>query len=433
MSLKGFEGFKDVGRGMKELIRAQEQHQRNELLVQVAEQMRKKGASEKSVQLALRGTYEFLKSVRRTRGSNPDLGIPENLESTPALSEEAPGTLLSEVEAQEVHWLWERRIPLGKITILDGDPGMGKSLLAMNVAACVSTGRPMADGTVGRQGGVVLIAPEDGAGDTIKPRLEAAGGDPSQVLLLNTVESFDTKRVEIYQRPFSLSQDLEVEEAIKQMNAVLVILDPLMAVLGYTIDSSRDQEVREVFTPLAQLAERTGCAVLIIRHLNKGGSENPLYRGAGSIGIIAAARIGMIVAQDPDDEAKRILATTKNNLSKKAANLIYRVVENERGVPFIEWLGEDYHTIASLVSGASLSSQRQDILRVLRESTTPLGPKEVAGCTGMDHTTVRKTLRRMCEAGEVVRPDYGRYTAPGHASLTKLIKDNSGTLHALHR
>src|SRR5947208_16644792 len=125
-------------------------------------------------------------------------------------------------------------------------------------------GRSIPDGTPGRQGGVILIASGDEADDTLKPRLEAAGGNPSQVLLLNTVESLDVKRVQLCERPFSLSQDLDIlEDAIKRMQAVMVIVDPLMAVLGHNVDSSRDQDVREVFTPLAQLAERTGCEVLI--------------------------------------------------------------------------------------------------------------------------------------------------------------------------
>jgi AAA domain len=233
--------------------------------------------------------------------------------------DESTGVILSDVETQQIDWLWQRRIPLGKITILDGDPGMGKSLIAITIAACVSTGGPMPDGTPGRQGDIILIAPEDSPEDTIKPRVEAVGGDPSRVLLLNTVVSFDEKRLGIYDRPFSLSRDLnDLEIEIKRTKAILVILDPLMALLGRNIDSSRDQDVREVFTPLAQLAERTGCAILIIRHLNKGSSDNILYRGAGSIGIIAAARTGLLVAHDPDDEQKRVFATIKNNLSKMA-------------------------------------------------------------------------------------------------------------------
>jgi len=142
---------------------------------------------------------------------------------------EPPGIKLSEVETQQIDWLWQRRIPLGKITILDGDPGMGKSLLAINIAACLSTGRPMPDGTPGRQGSTILIAPEDSAEDTIKPRMEAAGGDPSKVFLLNTIEDIDEKRLVVYPRTFSLSRDLdELEREIKRTNAILGP-DPLPA------------------------------------------------------------------------------------------------------------------------------------------------------------------------------------------------------------
>src|SRR2546430_6808434 len=123
-----------------------------------------------------------------------------------------------------------------------------------------------------------------------------------------------------------------LEQAIKQTGTILVVIDPLMAVLGRNIDSSRDQDVREVLTPLAQLAERTDCAILIIRHLNKGNSANSLYRGTGSIGIITAARIGLLVAHDPDDEQKRVFATIKNNLSKVATNLTFQIVENEHKI-----------------------------------------------------------------------------------------------------
>src|SRR5258708_40340701 len=125
---------------------------------------------------------------------------------------------------------------------------MGKSLLAIDIAARVSTGQPMPDGTPGKQGGVVLVAPEDDASDTLKPRLEAAGGDPLRVRVLNTSETFDSKKLRIYDRVFSLSQDLDaLEKAIKTMQASLVILDPLMAILGSNVDSSRDQAIREVF------------------------------------------------------------------------------------------------------------------------------------------------------------------------------------------
>jgi hypothetical protein len=271
----------------------------------------------------------------------------------------------------------------------------------------------MPDGTPGRKGSIILIAPEDSAEDTIKPRMEAAGGDPSQALLLNTIDSFDEKLMGIFERPFSLSQDMkDLEEIIKRKKAILVVIDPLMAVLGRNINSSSDQEIRVVLTPLGQLAERTGCAILIIRHLNKGSSDNILYRGAGSIGIIAAARIGLLVAHDPDDEQKRVFATIKNNLSKLASNLSYQVVENERGVPYIQWLGENHHATSALLRpGTNLSFERQEILRVLKEADSPLNTKEIAERTGLKYESLRLILSRMFNAREIAHPSWGKYTS----------------------
>jgi len=337
-----------------------------------------------------------------------------------SLLNEPIGVKLSEVETQQIDWLWQRRVPLGKITLLDGDPGIGKSLLAITIAACISTGRPMPDGTPGRQGSIILITSEDSAEDIIKPRMEAAGGDPSRVVLLNAVLSFDVKRLFMYDRPFSLSRDLkDLEVGIRRHNAILVVIDPLMAVLGRNIDSSRDQDVREVFTPLAQIAERTGCAILIIRHLNKGNSANSLYRGAGSIGIIAAARIGLLVAHDPGDEQKRVFATIKNNLSKVATNLTFQIVENERGVPYIQWLGENHHTTSTLLRpGTHLSFERQEILKALKDASGPLDTKEISEHTGLKYASLRLILFRMQDAGEIVRLYRGKYTSPNHPSMT---------------
>src|SRR5258708_28702908 len=187
----------------------------------------------------------------------------------------------------------------------------------------------MPDGAPGTKGSVILIAPEDGAGDNLRRRVEAEGGDPSQVLLLNLIEGLDEQKVRVNDRPFSLSQDLEVlETEIKRTNAVLVVLDPLTAVLGRRLDASRDQDVREVLTPLAQLAERTNCAILIIRHLGKVASPNALYRDAGSIGIIADARTDLVLAQHPYEENRRILPTTKNNLNNTTPKLTYQAIAN---------------------------------------------------------------------------------------------------------
>ncbi len=361
-----------------------------ERLRYVSDKMHEAGASEQSIRLALRGTYEFMKVTLHQKLEKSAEDIIKNPDSLYEQSKQAPLTILSEVESQQVDWLWHRRIPLGKITILDGDPGMGKSLLSIFIAACVSTGQPMPDGAPAKQGKVILIAPEDAAEDTIKPRVEAAGGDSSQVLLLENMDLLnikDTKKIKFNERPFSLAQDLGIlEQAIKQTGTILVVIDPLMAVLGHNIDSSRDQDIREVLTPLAQVAERTGCAILIIRHLNKGSSDNILYRGSGSIGIIAVARIGLLVAHDPDDEQKRVFATIKNNLSKIAPNLSYQIAENEQGAPYIQWLGENHHTTSTLLHpGTNMSFERQAIMKALKEADSPLDTKEISDLTGLKY------------------------------------------------
>ncbi|MGH2497250.1 MAG: AAA family ATPase [Ktedonobacteraceae bacterium] len=408
----------EVDKQFKSSKRQKEQKQMESIITRMLQIMRDNGASEQSIRKAFPGLAEFAKYAIRS-DYNQTVSKLENPQPVPTSEVEAPGLFLSEFETQEVSWLWEKRIPLGKITILDGDPGMGKSLLAINVAARVSTGQSMPDGTQGKQGGVILVAPEDGASDTLRPRLEAAGGDPSCVLLLNTIEGLDTKKMKVNDRPFSLTHDLEIlEAAIKRTKAILVVLDPLMAVLGHNIDSSRDQDVREIFTPLTQLAECTNCAVLIIRHLNKGASKNALYRGAGSIGIIAAARTGLIIARDPYEENRRTLATIKNNLSRAASNLSYQVVENESGIPYIQWLGENNYTLPALLEGGTnISIERHKILQVLKDAKGPLSPQEIAELTGQKYTPVRLTLSRMHEAREIARPYRGMYTTLNHSSL----------------
>jgi hypothetical protein len=317
------------------------------------------------------------------------------------------------------------------LTTLDGDPGLGKSLLTLDLAARITTGRPMPDGTPGVQGRVVLIAPEDSATDTIKPRIEAAGGDPSRIRLLNLVKRRDFETGEIYTIPFTLAKHFPILiDTIKQTSPILLIIDPLMAVLGVGISASNDQVIRKKLLQLARLARNYDCAVLIVRHLNKGSSENALYRGIGSIGIIATARTGLLVTQHPSDENKRLLVATKNNFSEKPDDLTYQVIANEHGIPSIQWLGTNpyHHPVASLLRPNSLLSfERQDILKVLQAASRPLGPKELAEQTGQNHTLVRQLLRRMLNAGDIISPAYGLYTTPHHLSPETAFSQNNAT------
>jgi hypothetical protein len=245
------------------------------------------------------------------------------------------GKLLSEVEPERVEWLWPGRLPLGKLAVLDGDPGLGKSAVTLDLAARVSAGMELPNGGRCGPAGVVLLSAEDGLADTIRPRLDAAGADTERIVALSTMAEGTAA-----ERTISLTQDLgTVERDIRCVRAALVVIDPLMAFLSGKTDSHKDQDIRRALAPLAAMAERTGAAVLIVRHLNKSAGGNTLYRGGGSIGIIGAARSGLVVAQDPEDPERRILAANKHNLSKAAPSLAFRVETAPNGAARVAWDG----------------------------------------------------------------------------------------------
>jgi putative DNA primase/helicase len=236
----------------------------------------------------------------------------------------------SDVEPEDLDYLWLARLPLGKLVLFDGDPSTGKSTLLLDLAARVSTGRDWPDGTPGGPPtGVLLLSAEDGLADTITPRLIAAGADRERVHALTEVHRTSGEG-RLSTGPPSLPDDLEwIEHTIRERGVKLVIIDPLMAYLDGRTDAHRDQDVRRVLHLVSGMAERTGCAVVFIRHLNKTGGSIPMYRGGGSIGIIGAARAAFLVARDPDDPDRRILATLKTNLVREPPSLAYRLVAHE--------------------------------------------------------------------------------------------------------
>ena len=258
------------------------------------------------------------------------------------------------VQVKQVTWLWQGRIPLGTIAILDGDPGLGKSLLTIDLAARVTTGQEMPDGTRGVDGGVVLISAEDDPGATIAPRLLAAGADMARVEDVRGADEWDAVTGQQFTSDFLIPRDIPLLEDVIQRKAVrLVVIDPLMAYLDMKLNSWRDQDVRSALAPLTALAERTGAAVLILRHLNKASGMSAIQRGGGSIGIIAAARSGLLVAKHPDNpDHERVLAALKSNLGPPMPSLRYRLTPSSinLAVPVVEWTGACEWSAAQLVA-----------------------------------------------------------------------------------
>jgi hypothetical protein len=293
---------------------------------------------------ALSGKTQFYKAPQTVKLAD---GTERKIEE---LRPEEIGKLLSSVEPEEVSWLWPSWLALGKLALVDGDPGLGKSAMTLDLAARVSAGIAFPDGAECEPAGVVLLSAEDGLADTIRPRLDAAGADTSKILALATVPDENG-----HDRLLSIPEDLAlIEKGIRRVGARLVVIDPLMAFLSGDTNSHRDQDVRRALAPLAGLAERTGTAVLVVRHLNKAAANNPLYRGGGSIGIIGAARMAYVVGKDPQDENRRVLAPTKNNLAMPPASLMFGLEEAESGSVSVDWLGN------SEVSAKDLLATPQD-------------------------------------------------------------------------
>lgn len=217
----------------------------------------------------------------------------------------------SEIEETEVEWLWEDRIAIGKLSLLAGQPGLGKTFCSLDIAAKVSTGQAFCDGSVPPMGEVAILTCEDGSGDTIRPRLSAAGADLTKCFHIDGVRGND--RTEF----LSLKSHLAEIEGFFDCHPDLrlFILDPISAFMGDKVDSHVNAQVRSVLGPLAELAERKRVALLGITHLSKGQAK-AINAIIGSIAFVAASRSAFLVAPDNDDEELRLFLPIKNNLAK---------------------------------------------------------------------------------------------------------------------
>jgi hypothetical protein len=326
-------------------------------------------------------------------------------------SSSVPGRVcLADVVPEPVTWLWPGRIPVGKIVTLDGDPGLGKSAIALTIAAIVSRGGQWPDGTLcDEPGDVLIMSAEDGVADTIRPRLDAADADPHRVHVIDHVLDKGGEPI-----PVTLAATDEIERHITQTGARLLIVDVLMAYLPG--DAHKDQDVRKALTPFAKVAERTGCTMLLLRHLKKNTGGEPVYLGGGSIGIVGAARAGFIVTRDPDRDQVRVFASVKSNLATAPKSLAYRLVGTGNGAVAVEWLGEDQRSAAELLKEQRTSNMGDMSRRVCdyvnARSATQSG--DVAQEFGITPKAANQYLTRLHAGGHlrlVARGVYGPINA----------------------
>ena len=242
---------------------------------------------------------------------------------------------MSDVELTPVDWLWKPYLPFGKLSVLQGNPGEGKTYFAMHLAAACTNGKLLPNMERMEPFNVIYQTAEDGLGDTVKPRLIEAGADLDRVLVI------DDSDVQL-----TLS-DERIEKAIIENNARLVIIDPIQAYLGADVDMNRANEVRPIFMRLGQVARRTGCAILLIGHLNKAAGMQSLQRGLGSIDIAAAVRSVMFIGKLKHDPTMRILTHEKSSLAPPGLSLAFSLGD-EGG---FRWVGEYDITADEMLSG----------------------------------------------------------------------------------
>ena len=297
---------------------------------------------------------------------------------------------MSDVELTPVEWLWKPYLPFGKLSVLQGNPGEGKTYFAMHLAAACTNGKLLPNMERMEPFNVIYQTAEDGLGDTVKPRLIEAGADLDRVLVI------DDSDVQL-----TLS-DERIEKAIVENNVRLVIIDPIQAYLGADVDMNRANEVRPIFMRLGQVAQRTGCAILLIGHLNKAAGMQSLQRGLGSIDIAAAVRSVMFIGKLKHDPTMRILTHEKSSLAPPGVSLAFSLGD-EGG---FRWFGEYDITADEMLSGIepqreTKTQQAKDLICTLLAGGKQVLSEDIDKAAlerGIPGRTVRDAKRELGDA-----------------------------------
>lgn len=297
---------------------------------------------------------------------------------------------MSDVELTPVDWLWKPYLPFGKLSVLQGNPGEGKTYFAMHLAAACTNGKLLPNMERMEPFNVIYQTAEDGLGDTVKPRLIEAGADLDRVLVI------DDSEVQL-----TLSNK-RIEKAIIENNVRLVIIDPIQAYLGADVDMNRANEVRPIFMRLGQVAQRTGCAILLIGHLNKAAGMQTLQRGLGSIDIAAAVRSVMFIGKLKHDPTMRILTHEKSSLAPPGVSLAFSLGD-EGG---FRWVGEYDITADEMLSGIepqreTKTQQAKDLICALLAGGKQVLSEDIDKAAlerGIPGRTVRDAKRELGDA-----------------------------------
>lgn len=272
---------------------------------------------------------------------------------------------MSEVQSQEIEWLWYPFIPYGKLTIIHGDPGDGKTTMVLNLAAKLSKGEALDENMkVTEPVNVIYQTAEDGLADTVKPRLELAGADCERIIVIDESDK-------------SLSMvDERLEQAIVRTGARLLILDPIQAYLGGGMDMNRANEARDMTKKLGALAEKTKCAIILIGHMNKASGNKAAYRGMGSIDFFAVARSVLLVGRVEGESNTRAVVQIKNNLAAFGHPKAFALSEDG-----FKWLGDYEITVDEVLGGitpkANKMEQAKQMLRELAETQSAVLSNEI--------------------------------------------------------